>query len=247
MKTKGSLLIKLQVFSLLLLSTITIAISSFINTFYLKSVLIVIPIVILLLIIITFTSIEFICIILTNLSGRCSSILRRCIYYPIINFLPLLYFVGRIIGIHKRRIQASFVEMNNGLTKTVFNGRKPSKLLLLLPFCIQFNKCPHRIIWDVHNCKGCGQCQIAELIKVADESDIPIKIAIRAIFAPKIIKEVSPDLTITVACENELVKGVIRTFQYPSFGIINERPQGFCMNTQVNVEEVKKVITHFLM
>jgi len=50
---------------------------------------------------------------------------------------------------------------------------------------------------------------------------------------------------VAVACEEELQKGIIES-ALPVLGIVNQRPEGPCRNTKVEVELVEKAIIHFL-
>jgi hypothetical protein len=64
-------------------------------------------------------------------------------------------------------------------------------------------------------------------------------VAIRGAFAPKLIREVDPDLTIAVACEDELLLGIFRVPDKACYAILNERPEGPCVNTGVDLERVE--------
>lgn len=64
--------------------------------------------------------------------------------------------------------------------------------------------------------------------------------------ARAIIKEYQPRLIIAVGCERELESGINDVYPLPVIGIINQRPNGPCKNTTLNmskVEEVVRIIT----
>lgn len=64
--------------------------------------------------------------------------------------------------------------------------------------------------------------------------------------ARKIIHDLHPSAVIAVACERDLTSGLLETFPLPVFGIVNDRPNGYCQNTQVNLERLEAALARFL-
>ena len=65
------------------------------------------------------------------------------------------------------KVQQSFVELNNHLVRSN-NRTRPHRLLILLPHCIQDFECQIKITGNIKNCKGCGKCEIKDLVELSD-------------------------------------------------------------------------------
>jgi hypothetical protein len=158
---------------------------------------------------------------------------------------PFMILVGKAVGIPRERIQQSFIEVNNNLVRSNCRGSRPEKLLILLPHCIQDFDCQIRITGNIRNCKGCGKCEIKDLIELSDRYDVKIAVATGGTLARRIIVENRPDAIVAVACELDLTSGILDSYPIPVVGILNERPHGPCINTKVDIEKVKRAITDF--
>ena len=165
----------------------------------------------------------------------------RCITLKIL--YPVLMFTGSFLKKKKETYQSYIICLNNRLVKS--ENIHPRKILLLLPHCLQMNDCDIRLTYNIHNCKRCGRCGIMDLIQIADENNMTLFIATGGSLARRVISEIRPDAVIAVACENDLSSGLADTYPLPVLGIPNKRPFGPCLNTQVDLEEVKGAIEFF--
>jgi hypothetical protein len=158
---------------------------------------------------------------------------------------PFNVLIGKCIGISKDRIRESFVQVNNSFLKSGKKKYLSKDILILLPHCIQNFDCVFRITNNIDNCTECGKCQIMQLKQIAKVSDLNIAIATGGTLARKIIVQTKPKCIIAVACQRDLVDGLIDVFPIPVYGILNERPDGPCINTIVDVEKINEFIRHF--
>jgi hypothetical protein len=144
----------------------------------------------------------------------------------------------------KEKLQSYLITLNN---KLVMRERKKevTRILLLLPHCLQVNECTIRITHNIYNCKRCGKCEITDLIEIADAHQLKLFVATGGNLARKIVKDVRPEAIVAVACERDLSSGIADSFPLPIFGILNERPSGPCVNTRVSLEKVKEAIQLF--
>jgi hypothetical protein len=115
-------------------------------------------------------------------------------------------------------------------------------VLLLLPHCIQFDECSHRLTGTILNCAGCGRCKISDLLTLGEKYNIIMKVATGGRLAKRIVNEISPDVVIAVACERELCEGIFSVYPLPVYGILNIRLSGPCINTTVDVNSVEKAL-----
>jgi len=118
--------------------------------------------------------------------------------------------------------------------------------LVLLPHCIQDFECQIKITGNVKNCKGCGKCEIKDLIELTDQYQVRIAVATGGTLARRIIVENNPEAIVAVACELDLTSGIQDSYPIPVIGILNERPHGPCINTKVDIQKVKSAILDFL-
>ncbi len=162
-------------------------------------------------------------------------------------FLPLMELLGPRLGILKEDVRNSFIEINNRLLISGNrNSTPPERLLILLPHCLQRADCQHRITINIDNCQQCGRCDINDLIKLANIYKVRIAVASGGTLARKIVRDHRPQIIIAVACERDLTSGIHDTFPLPVYGILNQRPEGPCWNTRVDVKEVEKTLQIFL-
>jgi len=159
---------------------------------------------------------------------------------------PLASTLGRLLGIEPDRIRASFIEMNNSLVKASARLVGGDRLLLLLPHCLQNFDCPHKVTSEVRNCRRCGGCEIADLIKICDNYGIKMSIATGGTLARRVIVETRPKAIVAVACDRDLTSGIQDSYPIPVIGVLNERPFGPCRNTRVDLAKVRQAIDFFL-
>jgi uncharacterized protein len=159
---------------------------------------------------------------------------------------PFMILMGKVVGISKERVRQSFVELNNHLIRSNSHRVRPDKLLILLPHCIQNFDCEIKITGNIRNCKGCGKCEIKDLIELSDQYHLKIAVATGGTLARRIVLENRPEAIVAVACEVDLTTGIQDAYPIPVIGILNERPNGPCINTKADIEKVKKAIIDFI-
>ena len=162
-------------------------------------------------------------------------------------FLPLMIIIGRVMGISKERVRASFIQVNNEMVNAQRGKYAPGEILLLMPHCLQNSLCRHRLTYNIHNCRRCGDCNIAALLDISDAKGIPMAIATGGTIARRIVVKNKPKLIIAVACERDLASGIQDTYPLPVYGILNQRPHGPCLDTRVPMEKVRHTIERFLV
>ncbi|HPM01887.1 MAG TPA: DUF116 domain-containing protein [Candidatus Cloacimonadota bacterium] len=160
-----------------------------------------------------------------------------------INFLfPITVLLGKTLSIPKDRIRNSFVFVNNSFIKAYKKLYNPSDVLILLPHCLQNTDCKYRINHHIENCVSCGKCDIASLKAIHQNYHVNIAIATGGTLARRIIVNVKPKLIIAVACERDLVDGILEVFPIPVYGLLNDRPEGPCINTRVSCELIEQIL-----
>lgn len=165
----------------------------------------------------------------------------------VIDFLfPVSLFIGKLLGIEKDKIKGSYVNVCNQVVRTKKFDLEPEEILILTPHCLQNASCPHKITINIENCKECGRCPIGDLLKIKKETGVQLVVATGGTLARKAIIEKRPKAIVAVACERDLTSGIQDVKQIPVIGVLNQRPNGPCYNTQLDLEKVKEAINFFL-
>jgi len=159
---------------------------------------------------------------------------------------PFMILMGKLVGVRKERVQQSFIELNNDLVRSNQHLTKHNNLLILLPHCIQDFDCQIKITGNIRNCKGCGKCEIKDLIELSDQYQVRIAVATGGTLARRIIVDNRPKAIVAVACEHDLTSGIQDAYPIPVIGILNDRPNGPCINTKVGIQKVRKAILDLL-
>ncbi len=171
--------------------------------------------------------------------------------YPIrisITFLfPYTIFVGKLMGISKDKIRESFVNVNNAFIKANKSLYYPEQILVLLPHCMQNSNCTFRITNDISNCRECGKCVIMNMKKIKEKYKVNVAIATGGTLARRIIVNVKPKFIIAIACQRDLVDGLLEVFPIPVYGLLNDRPEGPCINTTVDFLKIKDILDKILV
>ncbi len=156
---------------------------------------------------------------------------------------PLFMLISAFKKESREGLQRTIINLNNRLV--IKEGHRASRLLLLLPHCLQIDSCDIRLTHNIFNCRRCGKCEIKDLIEIAEDYNLNLFVATGGTLARRIVKDVKPQAIVAVACERDLSSGIADTYPLPVLGIPNERPFGPCFNTRVSLERVKEAIKAF--
>lgn len=185
-------------------------------------------------------------LVLTTALGK-DIFFTRFMRLVVIKFLlPMIEFVGRILGLDKDRIRQSFIAMNNSLVISQRYKVRPDRILILLPHCIQLFDCEIKVTGDVNKCVMCGRCDIKGLVQIGKKYGIDISVATGGTLARKVIVEKRPKLVLAVACERDLTSGIKDCYPLPVIGILNLRPHGPCFNTVVDAAAIDAALQQVL-
>ncbi|MDD4320187.1 MAG: DUF116 domain-containing protein [Acidaminococcaceae bacterium] len=167
--------------------------------------------------------------------------------WHVINFIfPLAIFLGKMIDIPRNKIEQSFIEVNNHLVRKQKIKVPANRIMILTPHCIQLDTCTFKITRNIENCHQCGGCCVGKLLELAHKYGIHLAVATGGTLARQVVKSVKPKTIVAVACERDLTSGIQDVFPLPVLGVLNERPNGPCFNTFVDINKVEEAIKTFL-
>lgn len=161
-------------------------------------------------------------------------------------FSPAVFHLAKVMGISEEVVADSYIKLVNQLNSQSNEHYQPEDVLILVPHCLQKNDCPYKITTDVENCHRCGRCSISGLLEISHERGVPLAVASGGTFARKTIKDRKPKAVVAVACYRDLLSGVRDINQIPVIGVLNERPNGPCFNTTVQLCKINQALDCFL-
>lgn len=185
-------------------------------------------------------------IVLTILSARTIPSLQHAMRVTINLLFPIALMLGRALGVAQERIRGSFIEVNNQLVRVRQGPFLPNQILILAPHCLQNTECSNKITLYPDNCRRCGKCRVSGLLDLRDRYGVNLAFATGGTLARHFVQIHRPHAIIAIACERDLAGGIQDSNPLPVLGILNERPEGPCFNTCVNLEKVEEAIRFFL-
>lgn len=156
--------------------------------------------------------------------------------------LPLALLFTKADHQLKKSIRLFYIELNNIVVESYNKKYECQEVMLLLPHCLQNSECGLKVTSNPDTCQRCGRCKIGELLDYAADRNIGLFIATGGTVARKIIRQNNPKLIVSVACERDLMSGILDVKEIPVIGVINKQPNGPCINTDVDFQAIKKRI-----
>lgn len=167
--------------------------------------------------------------------------------FSIVSLLfPIIIYIGEILGIEKNELRKIFIKLNNEYIYNQKYNLEPKDILILIPHCIQKYTCKLKVTTKIETCARCGLCNIGDLVRLKEKMNINIFVATGGTLARKIILENKPKAVIAVACERDLTSGVQDVKGIPVLGVFNKRPNGPCVDTIIDIDEVERAIEFFI-
>ncbi|MCX8129007.1 MAG: DUF116 domain-containing protein [Clostridia bacterium] len=161
--------------------------------------------------------------------------------------MPSVIYIAGIFSGNKDTIRQLYIELNNMIVRKSQNRKyKPEEILVILPHCLQNSDCGYKVAGDISKCKRCGRCCIGEIAKATEELGVKTEIVTGGTAARNIVNTKKPKVLLSVACERDLTSGISDISGIPVFGIINDRPNGPCIDTKVNTSLVISTLNNML-
>lgn len=154
---------------------------------------------------------------------------------------------ARLFGSSRDRMAHSAVVVSNAVTRAA--NRKATRrgpVLVLLPRCVQRPECKQPLVNDVDSCRRCGECPVAGILELRDEyGDVVMAVLTGGSVVPGVVRHFDPRAVIGVACERELISGIYVVGDRPVLGVANQRPEGPCRGTTLDVAELRRAVDVF--
>lgn len=160
--------------------------------------------------------------------------------------MPFALFVTDLLKRDKDMIRGLFIDINNLFVQSGRIRKSADKIMLLLPHCLQNSECMHKVTGDIANCKKCGRCTIGTILEMVEEKGVKAIVVTGGTAARNTIAKEKPEIVLSVACERDLAIGISDVSQIPVLGVLNQRPNGPCVNTTVDVELLREKLDSIL-
>jgi hypothetical protein len=119
------------------------------------------------------------------------------------------------------------------------------ELLVLVPHCLQWSECPHKITHQVDNCRRCGKCVISSLLTLREKYRFSLRVA-KAEALPRLIRTHAAKRGSGPGLASGTWKAASgKSVPSPSTGS-NLPGRHPCFNTQVSLDKVEKALAVML-
>jgi len=144
------------------------------------------------------------------------------------NFLfPFAFTLAQKIGFSIDEFGNSFIKVHNAITHAIFKKDAGRKVLILLPRCLE-------------------KPLIKKIKEIGEKYKVDISVVGGGSKAKEVIKQKKPTAVIGIACERDLVSGIRDVSgNIPVIGVVNERPEGPCKQTIIDISKVEDAIKFF--
>ncbi len=138
--------------------------------------------------------------------------------------LPKIVWLGKKVGLSRDQIGNAFIKANNALTASYNKKLNRSKILVLLPRCLKK---------DIRK----------SILSMVEGYDCAVHTVGGGEQARQAVIKEKPTCIIALACERDLVSGIKDVaLKIPVMGIPNQRPEGPCKNTLVDLKMFEEIL-----
>jgi len=141
----------------------------------------------------------------------------------------------------------ALIRLNNWVTRRRQVKTEPRRVLLLLAHCLQSGACGRNLTREGgEGCARCGRCPVGALLELGERTGVRVRVAGGGRQALAHVRMDDVAAVVAVACERELVQGIIGAFPKPVLAVCNTRPQGDCHDTQAEIAAVEAAVRAFI-
>ncbi len=146
-------------------------------------------------------------------------------------------------------LRRALIRFSNRCTRLRRVKAPPRAVLVLVAHCLQRSDCDRNLKHPDGSgggCARCGRCPIDELLRIGERTGVRVQVAGGGRQALAAVREPGVRAVVALACERELVQGILCAFPKPVLAVFNTRPAGECHDTQVSLQAVEAAVAAFL-
>lgn len=133
--------------------------------------------------------------------------------------------------------KAALVYFNNRVTGKM--AVRPENVHVLVSRCLQNSACRQDVTSAIHNCRECGACKIGAIKAICRSKGVSVTVESGGTSARRLLAQRQPKLVIAVACERELLAGIMDT-PLPVVGVVLQVGPTACTNSDVKIPEFEE-------
>ena len=141
---------------------------------------------------------------------------------------------------------STIIAVNNWWVRRRGIKVRPEEILLLLPRCLHKETCSQDVVRSLDECRRCGQCSVGDLARVREMAGVSGCVVGGGRQALLRTREPGIKAVVAVACERELIHGILAAWPKPVLAVCNTTPEGPCRNTMADPKLVAEAIEGFL-
>ena len=148
----------------------------------------------------------------------------------------------KFLGIEESNIDKLYVELKNDMNRDSFSKTDSAKKAVFIPQCLRKPGCKAELNEDGYKCIECNKnkCKVYKIKKMSEPLGYRFFIVPGGSMVEKLIVKYKPEAVLGVGCINELVMAM-EGIPIPTQGV--ELTKDGCVATDVNLKEVKKVLS----
>lgn len=148
-----------------------------------------------------------------------------------------------VIGSDTEYVDEVYISLKNHINQKIFFSIPISERILFISHCLRKTpECPAEITENGYICKRCGLCSIAEILKEADKLGYTSFIVPGGSMVFKLVKKFRPKACFGIACYYELEEAISKLARMGISTRSVPLTKTGCINTEVDVERVKKTL-----
>lgn len=133
--------------------------------------------------------------------------------------------------------RTTLIYINNRVTGRI--TVHPGDVHVMVSRCLQNSECKLPVAKDINNCQECGRCKIGLIKGLCSAKHLSFTVESGGTSARRRLKSLVPKLVIAVACERELVAGIMDTY-LPVVGVVLKAGPQPCTDSDVVISELEE-------
>ena len=139
--------------------------------------------------------------------------------------------------------KGALIRLNNLVTGNMTVRREEAHILVAR--CLQRSQCSHPVTADISHCRECGRCKIGAVKAIARTLGVSGTVEGGGTSARQRLQSRKPRLVVAVACERELLAGIIDA-RLPVVGIAITPGPRPCADSDVSIAELRQPLKRII-
>lgn len=135
--------------------------------------------------------------------------------------------------------RTALVHLNNRITGNL--AVQANQAHVLVSRCLQRSDCTCAVTADIANCRECGRCKIGAVKGICRQRNLSVTVESGGTAARLRLKQKRPSLVVAVACQRELLAGILDT-RIPVVGVEIQPGPRPCTDSDLTITDFSRRI-----